>query len=315
MKNIPKTKLTNLIADNDITLIDFLVNKMGGMTRNSIKLMLGRRQVSVNGVIQTRFDYLLHKNDQVQITTGVIAKELTHPKLKVIYEDDYLIVVEKKQGLLTVATRPDSREVTCFSILKHYVRQKNARAGIYVVHRLDRETSGLLVFAKSPDLQHYMRDYWKELVKKRTYIAVAHGVFSDKEGRIQTWLTEDEKTRMVYSSPVEDGGKVAITNYKILSETTIRNRNSEQEDSYSLVELNLETGRKNQIRVHLTGIGHPIVGDRKYGNNAEPPIDRLALHARVLEFIHPVTEQTLHFETIAPREFMRLFKPNTSKQE
>lgn len=307
-RNIPKTKITKLTVDAPTELMNFLMSKMGGMTRNSIKLMLGHRQISVNGVIQTRFDCKLNEGDEVVVTTGVVGKELTHPKLKVIYEDDYLLVVEKKHGLLTVATHPDSREVTCFSILKRYVRQKNARAGIYVVHRLDRETSGLLVFAKSPDLQHYMRDYWRELVTKRTYMAIAHGIFTEKEGRIQTWLTEDDKTRMVYSSPVDDGGKLAITNYKVLSETTFRRHKSEQEEEYSLLELNLETGRKNQIRVHLTGIGHPVTGDRKYGYNTEPPIDRLALHARVLEFIHPVTEQTLHFETVAPREFVRLFK-------
>lgn len=307
-RNIPKTKQTKLTADREVILIDFLLEKMGGMTRNSVKLMLGHRQVAVNGVIQTRYDFSLNKGDEVLITTGVVGKELTHPKLKVVYEDDYLVVVEKKQGLLTVATHPESKEVTCFSILKHYVRQKNARAGIYVVHRLDRETSGLLVFAKSPDLQHYMRDYWRELVKKRTYVAVVCGILDKKEGRIQTWLTEDDKTRMVYSSPMDDGGKVAITNYRVLEETTLRSRNQEGEETYSLLELNLETGRKNQIRVHLTGIGHPIVGDRKYGGMSEPVIDRLALHAMVLEFVHPVTEQTLHFETIVPREFVRLFK-------
>lgn len=307
-RNIPKTKLTKLQVEQETILISFLQSKMGGMTRNSVKLMLSHRQVSVNGVVQTRFDYQLSNGDEVVIITGVVAKELTHPKLRVVYEDDYLLVVEKKEELLTVATHPDSREVTCFSILKRYVRQKNARAGIYVVHRLDRETSGLLVFAKSPELQHYMRDYWRQLVTRRTYIAVAHGLFDKKEGKIQTWLTEDDKTRMVYSSPVDDGGKLAVTNYKVIAQTCFTRKSEEQPANYSLLELNLETGRKNQIRVHLTSIGHPIVGDRKYGNGQVPPINRLALHARVLEFIHPVTEQTLHFETIAPIEFTRLFK-------
>lgn len=309
MRNIPKTKLTQLYVTQPDTLVNFLLSKMGGMSRNSICLMLGHRQVSVDGVIQTRFDYQLQEGNVIQITTGVVAKELTHPKLKIIYEDDYLIVVEKKPGLLTVATHPDSHEVTCFSILKNYVRQKNARAGIYVVHRLDRETSGLLVFAKSQDLQHYMRDYWRELVTKRTYIAVAEGFFEQKEGRIVTWLTEDDETRMVYSSPVDDGGKMAVTNYTVLKETELPAKTPGEEGKrYSLVELNLETGRKNQIRVHLTGMGHPIAGDRKYGNGDNTAIDRLALHARILEFIHPVTEQTVHFETVIPYEFSRIFK-------
>ena len=309
MRNTPKTKLTQLYVTQSATLVDFLLSKMGGMSRNSICLMLGHRQVSVNSAIQTRFDYQLSEGDTVQITTGVVAKELTHPKLRVIYEDDDLIVVEKKPGLLTVATHPDSHEVTCFSILKNYVRQKNARAGIYVVHRLDRETSGLLVFAKSQELQHYMREYWRELVTKRTYIAVAEGFFEQKEGRIVTWLTEDDETRMVYSSPVDDGGKMSVTNYKVIKESSLKQKDTTQPDKqYSLVELNLETGRKNQIRVHLAGIGHPVIGDKKYGHGDDTAIDRLALHARVLEFIHPVTEKTIHFETIIPHEFSRIFK-------
>lgn len=332
MKNSPKTRHTNLIVRENTPLMDFLLSKMGGMTRNSVKLMLGRRQVSINGVIETRFDCSLKSGDEVVITTGVVAKELTHPKLKLVYEDDDIIVVEKKQGLLTVATQPESREVTCMSILKHYVKQRHPRANVYVVHRLDRETSGLLVFAKSYELQQYMRQYWKQLVTKRTYVAVAVGAFEKKEGRIRTWLTEDEKTCIMYSSPVDDGGKEAITNYKVLKETTLYpKKNKEQatkskddlvsSDSYrsqdnqdtngttyTLVELNLETGRKNQIRVHLTSIGHPLIGDRKYGVSENIPIDRLALHARVLEFIHPVTEQIVHFETIIPKEFARIFK-------
>ncbi len=301
-KPMPKQRQTVLHVSAAQALLDFLLSKMGGMTKNAVSQMLGHRQVSVNGVIQTRHDYLLSSGDEVVVTTGVAARELTHPKLSVVYEDDSLVVVEKKPGLLTVATCQGSREVTCFSLLKNYVRQKNPRAGIYVVHRLDRETSGLLVFAKTPELQHYMREYWRELVTKRTYVAVAEGIFDKKEGQIKTWLTEDENTTVVYSSPVDDGGKVAITNYRVIKET-----NNSAVGQYSLVELNLETGRKNQIRVHLRGIGHPVAGDRKYGSGAEPPVDRLALHAMVLEFIHPVTEQTLHFETPVPREFMRLF--------
>lgn len=308
-RNTPKARHTTLIVKQPASLMDFLLSKMGGMTRNSVKIMLGHRQVSVNGVVETRYDFPLKEADQVVLTTGMVAKELTHPKLKIIYEDDDLIVVEKKQGLLTVATHPESREVTCMSILKHYVKQRHPRANVYVVHRLDRETSGLLVFAKSYELQQYMREYWRQLVTKRTYVAIAQGEFENKEGRIQTWLTEDESTCMVYSSPVDDGGKLAVTNYKVINQVTLPiDKTKGEERTYSLVELNLETGRKNQIRVHLTSIGHPLIGDRKYGISENIPIDRLALHARVLEFIHPITEQTVHFETTIPREFTRIFK-------
>lgn len=291
---------TLLRADKDTVLLDFLLLKMGGMTRTAIKQLLGQRRVSVNGAVQTRHDTPLHAGDQVEIVSGRGNIELRHPKLTIVYEDEALIVVNKKQGLLTVPTYPGSTETTAFSILKNYVRRQNQRAGIYTVHRLDRETSGLLVFAKTPELQQYMRTYWRQLVTKRTYVAVAEGLFAQKEDKITTWLTEDKRNAVVYSSPVDDGGDIAVTNYKVVREN--------QEKNCSLVELNLETGRTNQIRVHLASLGHPVMGDRKYGHGNEfSPIDRLCLHARVLEFIHPMTEKTVHFETPVPRDFNRLF--------
>ena len=304
-----KHKTTSIVCrDNDIGLMTFLLAKMGGMSRNSVKQLLAHRQGQVNGKVETRFDCVLHSGDTVQITSGAPRHELVHPRLRMVYEDDSLIVVEKGVGLLTVPTFAGSNETSVFSLLKHYVRQDNPRAGIYVVHRLDRETSGLLVFAKTPELQEYMRTYWRQLVSKRTYVALAEGIITPPEGKITTWLTEDKRTTRVYSSNEDNGGKIAITNYKV-----IRRTEPETEDvnntkmPYSLVELNLETGRTNQIRVHLSGIGHPVVGDRKYGSGAASPLDRLALHARILEFIHPVTEQTLRFETPVPREFLHVF--------
>ena len=168
-----------------------------------------------------------------------------------------------------------------------------------MVHRLDRETSGLLVFARSEELQHYMRQYWRDLVTERTYIALAEGTLNPREGQIRSWFTEDKRNAVVYSSPVDDGGDLAITNYK-----TLRTSVDEQ---YSLVELHLETGRTNQIRVHLASKGCPVVGDRKYGHgNESSPIDRLCLHAKVLAFIHPVTEKTVRFESPVPKEFNRV---------
>ncbi len=297
-----KNKETILRVAEPTQLMPFLLAKMGGMSRTSVKSLLGHRQVEVNGKIETRFDAELKAGDTINICKARANAELTHPKLRMVYEDEHLVVVEKKVGLLTVATRPGSQETTCMSILKHYLRQANPRAGIYVVHRLDRETSGLLVFAKTPELQEYMRTYWRELVTKRTYVALAEGEFSEKEGKITTWLTEDNRgSGHVYSSPTDNGGKIAITNYRVLE-------TGAKEDVYSLVELNLETGRTNQIRVHLQSLGHPVVGDRKYGSGKETSLDRLALHARVLEFIHPVTEQKVHFETPIPKEFQRMLR-------
>ena len=288
-------------------LLPFLLTKMGGMTRTSVKQLLGQRRVKVNNAIQTRHDTPLHKGDLITIESGRGNVELRHPKLRIIYEDDALIVVEKKNGLLTVPVNQKSSETTVFSILKEYVKKQSYRNTVHVVHRLDRETSGLLVFAKSPKLQEYMRTYWRQLVTKRTYVALVEGKLAQKEGKITSWLTENPHTAMVSSSPVDNGGQLAITNYKVLQELELGVES--QESDISLVELNLETGRTNQIRVHMASIGHPVVGDRKYGNgNESSPIDRLCLHARTLEFIHPMTEKKVRFESAIPKEFTRIVK-------
>ena len=302
-------------VEESTELLSFLLAKMGGRTRTSLKQLLGQRRVKVNKVIQTRHDTPLRKGDTITIEAGRGNIELRHPKLRIIYEDDALIVVEKKNGLLTVPYNPKSSETTALSILKDYVKKQSRQAAVYVVHRLDRETSGVLVFAKSPELQEYMRTYWRQLVSKRSYVALVEGHLPKREGTITSWLTEDSHTAMVYSSPTDNGGQKAVTHYKVLKESVA----ALPEDSllygeeqggglFSLVELNLETGRTNQIRVHMQSIGHPVVGDRKYGHgNESSPIDRLCLHARTLEFIHPMTEKKVRFEAAMPKEFMKPF--------
>lgn len=287
---------TEIRVKESALLMDFLLAHMGGMAKASVKQLLGHRLVMVNGSVQTRHDTPLKAGDKVVVLNSRGNIQLTHPKLSLVYEDEFLLVVEKKPGLLTVATYPGSTETTAMSILKAYVKRQDNRANIYVVHRLDRETSGLLVFAKSQELQEYMRTYWRQIVTKRTYVAVVEGTPDKAESKITTWLTEDKRNAMVYSSPVDDGGQKAVTNYKVLKST--------EDGNFSLMELNLETGRTNQIRVHMASIGHPVVGDRKYGHGeSNSPIDRLCLHAMVLEFIHPATEKKVHFETSIPKEF------------
>lgn len=305
---------TILRATAATTLLELMQAKLGGMSVTSIKQLLRARRVQVNGAITTRGDQALNAGDEVTILSQAGTTTLHHPKLSLVYEDDYLLVVNKKQGLLTVPTNPDSAETTALSILKAYVRRQHPRNNVYVVHRLDRETSGLLVFAKTPQLQEYMRTYWRQLVTKRTYIALAEGVFAEPQGTITTWLTEDKRNAMVYSSPVDDGGQKAVTHYEVLGTRCIEPAKGsanipaaamvDGKICLSLVALNLETGRTNQIRVHLASIGHPVVSDRKYGHgNTFAPVDRLCLHARILEFIHPATEQVVHFETPVPKEF------------
>ena len=299
---------TILRVEQEGLLMDFLQAKMGGMAKASIKQLLSQRRVTVNNAIQTRHDTPIRRGEIVVIASGRGNVELRHPKLRIVYEDDALIVVEKKNGLLTVPVKADSKETTVFSILKEYVRKQSHRNTVHVVHRLDRETSGLLVFAKSPELQEYMRTYWRQLVTKRSYVALVEGKLEKNEGKITSWLTEDSRTALVSSSPVDNGGQLAITNYKVLKESALQTDEADLKTEYSLVELNLETGRTNQIRVHMASIGHPVVGDRKYGHgNESSPIDRLCLHARTLEFIHPMTEKKVRFEASTPKEFARIF--------
>ena len=288
-------------------LMPFLLAKLGGMTRTSVKQLLSQRRVTVNAGIQTRHDTPLKAGDLVQVLQGRGNVELRHPKLRIIYEDDALIIVEKKNGLLTVPYNPKSSEMTAYSILKEYVKKQSKRNTVHVVHRLDRETSGVLVFAKSPELQEYMRTYWRQLVTKRTYVALVEGQFEQKEGTITTWLTEDPHTGMVYSSPKDDGGQKSVTHYKVIKSTILGE--DDQALPVSLIELNLETGRTNQIRVHMQSMNHPVIGDRKYGHGNEySPVDRLCLHAKVLEFIHPMTEKKVRFEAAAPKEMTRIFQ-------
>jgi 23S rRNA pseudouridine1911/1915/1917 synthase len=300
---IRKKNDTDYKVKADAALLDFLMQQTGA-ARTSVKQLLANRRVQVNGACQTRHDTPLRPGDTVTVCNSKGNIRLTHPKLKVVYEDDHLIVVEKKEGLLTVPVFAGSQETTALSILRAYVRRQNRRNNVFVVHRLDRETSGLLVFAKTPELQEYMRTWWRDIVTERTYVAVAEGLFAEKEGTIKSWFTEDKRNAMVYSSPVDDGGDLAVTHYKVLKSN----------DSCSLLELHLETGRTNQIRVHLASKGHPVLGDRKYGHgNDFSPADRLCLHACVLEFIHPVTEQKVRFESRIPLAFNALFRRNATE--
>lgn len=307
---------TILRATSAGTLMELMQAKLGGMSPTSIKQLLHARRVQLNGAVCTRGDQAIKTGDEVTILSQAGTTTLHHPKLSLVYEDDYLVVVNKKQGLLTVPSNPDSAETTALSILKAYVRKQHPRNNIYVVHRLDRETSGLLVFAKTPQMQEYMRTYWRELVTKRTYVALVEGVLPEQKGTITTWLTEDKRNAMVYSSPVDDGGQKAVTHYEVLGvrnlDPTVKTYGTAPASALtadgtpqiSLLALNLETGRTNQIRVHMASVGHPVVSDRKYGHgNTWAPVDRLCLHARILEFIHPATEQVVHFETPVPKEF------------
>lgn len=286
-------KLTKLTAKEPSELMDFLLSKMGGMSRNSVKSLLAHRQVMINDKIITQFNAPLKPNDTVTINSTRGNIELTHPKLHILFEDNDLIVVEKKAGLLSVTTGKE-KETTAFQILKDYVKKSSTQNRIYVVHRLDRETSGILVFAKNREVQLILQENWHQIVTKRVYVALVEGKVEKEQDHLVSWFKEHEKSLKIRSYNLDNGGQKAVTNY----------RRIKYNDRYSLLEIELETGRKNQIRVHMESIGHPIVGDKKYGST-DVSLGRMALHAKILEFYHPVTEEIIHFETPVPREFLK----------
>lgn len=296
-----KVKKENLEKMESPTLTEFLKVHYAGMSRTSMKQMMQNSQVCINGKVVTRHDYELKIGDCVQINSGKISYELKSSLVKLLWEDEDIIVVVKREGVLSVSATADKRDVSAFSITESYLKRKDSMARLYAVHRLDKATSGVMMFAKTVEMQHYLRDNWKRVVTERTYIAITEGVPKKDEGTIESYLHES-RAQMMFSGS-ESGGKLSITHYRIVRKT----------DGYAMLKLNLQTGRKNQIRVHLSDIGCPIIGDHKYGAK-EKGCGRLALHAKVLEFRHPRTGETMRFETPVPPVFNE-FMINEEKKE
>ena len=298
MKQKPYAKAQNQYTDyfvrEPMELMEFLASKMPQASRTKLKSLLTKRVVFVDNVITTQYNFPLQPGMKVQISRDKHTHEFRSNLLRIVYEDAYLIVVEKREGLLSVGTERE-RERTASTILNEYLRRQDRRSRVYVVHRLDRDTSGLMMFAKDEKTQHTLRDNWHELVFDRRYVAVVTGEMERDRGTVHSWLTD--RTLYVHSSPVDDGGKESVTHYRTIKRTK----------GLSLVELHLETGRKNQIRVHMQDLGHPVVGDGRYGLEDFNPIGRLALHAFKLCFHHPVTGEEMRFETPYPAEFKKLF--------
>lgn len=289
----PKNKFStkDFIVENKSQLLDFLLVAFNEKSRNEVKSYLAHRQISVNGKCVTAFDFPLKSADNVRFSSVGEDKPNPNHRCNIIYEDDDILVVNKKHGTLSMSTGKDD-EITCYSLMTEHVRRRGRNNRIFIVHRLDRETSGLLMFAKSEKVQQILQDNWNENIIARTYVAVVEGKVEQDKGQIISYLTEHRKSLKMNSSPTDNGGKKAITNYKTL----------QSGEKYSLLELNLETGRKNQIRVQLASIGHSIAGDKKYGAKTNP-LQRICLHARSLAFFHPITRQKMFFDTDIPKEF------------
>lgn len=275
-------------------LLDFLLENVG-QSRSKVKATLQGQGIKVNGKTVTQFDFPLQPGMKVAVSQSKRnQKGFKNRFVKIVYEDRWLIVVEKNIGILSMAAGHSTLNVK--SVLDDYFKKSHQKCTAHVVHRLDRDTSGLMVYAKDIETEQILEHNWHKIVYDRRYVAVVSGEMELDEGTISNWL-KDNKAYITYSSPVDNGGKLAITHFHVLDRTT----------EHSLVEFKLETGRKNQIRVHSADMGHPVCGDMKYGNG-DDPLHRLCLHAWLLCFSHPITGQPMEFETPIPTPFRMLFK-------
>ncbi|UTA69426.1 RluA family pseudouridine synthase [Emticicia sp. 21SJ11W-3] len=288
--NLSDTRFT---VNEDTELLVFLLRSIN-KSRNDVKVLLRDKHIYVEGKAITQFNHPLKAGQIVEVKWKKPPEEQRLKGLTIVFEDQYLIVIAKQEGVLSIATEKQ-KDNTAYSTLSAYVKKQNTANRIFVVHRLDRETSGLMIFAKSEKVQKLLQEDWNNNIEERTYLAVAEGAIEKDAGTIESYLVES-KALIVYSTNNPAAGQKAVTHYEVLQ------RNSR----YSLVKFNLETGRKNQIRVHAQDMKHPIVGDAKYGATTNP-INRLGLHAWVLAFKHPVTKENLRFETEVPGKFSRLF--------
>lgn len=281
------------VVQTESTLLAWLLDNLKE-SRTKVKATLSGRGIKVNGKLVTQFDFPLYSGDRISVSRSKKNDQFKSRYLKIVYEDRYLVVIEKNIGILSMAAGHSTLNVK--SVLDDYFHRTHQRCTAHVVHRLDRDTSGLMIYAKDIQTEQELEHAWHDIVYDRRYVAVVSGEMEDDEGTITNWL-KDNKNYVTYSSPVDNGGKYAVTHFHVLDRSV----------DHSLVEYRLETGRKNQIRVHSADMGHPVCGDVKYGNG-DDPVGRLCLHAYVLCFYHPVTHERMEFETMIPAQFKKLFK-------
>ena len=282
-------------VNKNCELLEFLFETLKGQSRNSVKSILTNHRVSVDGAPITQYNFKLTKGDVVIISKTPIHKK-TRSNLPIIFENEEIIVINKPSGLLSIASDKEKGS-TAYRMLTDYVQQKDKHNRIYVVHRLDEDTSGVLMVAKNEKLRDALQDKWNDLVSSRGYYAIVDGKLDKKSGTLTSYLKKNAQN-MMYSSKKVGDGQYAVTHYKVIAES----------DAYSFLDVHIDSGRKNQIRVHLGDIGHNVIGDDKYGNPTNP-IKRLGLHAYELVLTHPFTNKVMKFKAPIPKEFETLF-PN-----
>ena len=293
------------IADRDSALLQYLYETLAGQSRSSVKACLAHGQITVNGQSTTAYDFPIRKGDRIMVLSrGVTVKKRggeTETRVKIVFEDSWLIVVDKRSGVLSMSTGAEG-EVTAYSLMSDYVKRMYGRnSRIFIVHRIDRETSGLIIFAKDERTKMKLQENWNESVLERKYCAILEGRPQETAGTVHSWLKENPKSLKVSSSPVDNGGKESTTHYRVISSGK----------HFSLTEFDLDTGRKHQIRVHAAILGCPVTGDRRYGA-VENPMGRIALHARSIVFRHPVTGKIMSFDTGLPNAFKSVLKEDSA---
>lgn len=287
-------KKTEYIVHEQQELLQFLFSQMPEASKSKVKELLAHN-VYVDGRRTSQFNFPLQRGMKVGIEKASGRDRLRPRDLDIVYEDQHLLVVNKHEGLLSNSKHPNDK--TVITVLNQYLDASHQRCHAHIVHRLDRDTSGLMVVSKSKEVSQKFEEDWKGMVFDRRYVAVAWGHIDPPKGEVKSWFTDGEFC--VLSSPTDNGGKLAVTHYEV-KQTSRR---------YSLVELKLDTGRRNQIRVHLRDLKHPVVHDPMYGYKDDlSPVNRLCLHAFRLCFKHPVTGRRLQFETPIPSSFLKLME-------
>ncbi len=298
-------RIFTFINDTDTAqpLLSFVAEKFKDKSRTDLKAWLRHGHMRVDGQVTSAFDTPVPPGGKAEVNVGRPFVVLKHPRLQLVYEDDDVIVINKGYGLLSVGTQSHKKEESAYDILRNYVKEQNPRNKLYVVHRLDRDTSGLMMFAKSEEAQETLRHNWNNMVLDRLYVALLEGYVKEDSGYRKSRLAENSQF-VVYSTDNPDEGKLALTRFNVLKRA----------NGLSLVEFSLDTGRKNQIRVHASEMGHPISGDRKYGAK-ESRLHRLCLHARTLRFAHPITRKDMNFELPIPSRFLDAVKTTPPKSQ
>ena len=275
-----------LKVEKEKELLSFLYDNLIHMSKNNIKNLLVNNCIYVNDRINTKYNYLLKNGDKVIIIDKYI-KNSDFKRIEIIYEDKDMIVVNKPSNLLTIATTKE-KEKTLYNIVSNYIKSKNKKNKIYIIHRLDRDTSGLIIFSKNKKFQELMQKDWNSTITLREYIALVHGKITNSK-TLKNYISINNIGNTYLSD--KNHGKLAITKYDVIK----------AKKNISLLKVEIKTGRKNQIRLQLANDNHPILGDKKYG--IKDGFRKMYLHAYKLEFIHPLTKKSIKFKTLFPQDF------------